>query len=125
MTRDEARAAGVKRFTAGGKCIHGHAPDWYVRTGACVACLRRNQATTKKRKALGLAAVPKVTKDSSRAAFQAIMKSAQKNGIEKARVTRDQRREHDAGEAAAILSLSVPDFEARAEARIMAARVKS
>lgn len=40
MTRDEARAVGEKRYTAGRVCPRGHVPERWVSTSECVECQR-------------------------------------------------------------------------------------
>lgn len=38
MTRDEARAAGLKRYDPGKPCVHGHEVQRYVGNNYCVEC---------------------------------------------------------------------------------------
>jgi hypothetical protein len=44
ISRDEARALGLKRFFPGKPCKHGHVAEHLVSDGQCVACRRERQA---------------------------------------------------------------------------------
>jgi hypothetical protein len=43
ITRDGARALGLKRFFTGEPCKHGHVVERYVRGGGCVECVREQK----------------------------------------------------------------------------------
>lgn len=38
ITRNDAHAAGLRRFFTGRPCAHGHTAERFVSTGGCVAC---------------------------------------------------------------------------------------
>lgn len=52
ITRDSARAQGLKRFWTGVPCEFGHDSERYVSSGGCIDCLnmRTNRARKEKRK---------------------------------------------------------------------------
>lgn len=50
MSRDEARAAGLKRYWTGSLCVRGHVSQRYTSSGACVECCMENMAAAAERR---------------------------------------------------------------------------
>lgn len=135
MTREEARLAGLKRYNSGKPCPKGHEPIFSVNNYGCCECQRIRDAAryAKQRAELGNAPVrngarnPIADRPKKQMAKEAIENRSRARGVQKAKTHGDGRTETEAAAAASFMNsyLVVPDFLARAEARIQAARAGS
>lgn len=130
MTRAEAKAAGLKYYD-GKECPHGHGTLRFVRNWDCCECERVKDALRGERRRIEAAqkSIPRrLQSDPSfnppqKLSKEAIYSRSRARGTEKA-VRGDGRHDHVKAGAIAILNsfLEVPDFLARCEENIQAAR---
>ncbi len=137
MTRDEAKLAGLKRYNSGAPCPQGHEPVFWTNNYSCVECarIREREKYRARRRAAGLSAAekgaPPIVRGHAETASlnmpSSHLRQARSNGTKAAASHGDGRHEHIRAEAHALLNsfCAVPDFLARAEERIAAARAQS
>jgi hypothetical protein len=126
MTREEARLAGLTRYNSGKPCRYGHEPIYSVHNYSCCECKRVREIARYAEKRAGQQPTPPRAKTASPNMTPSHLRQAAAKGSKKAASHGDGRHEHIVAEANAILALPPnPDFIARAEARIQAARAGS
>jgi hypothetical protein len=116
MTRAEAMAAGLKRYVADKPCKNGHEPIYSVSNYQCCECRRLAEIERyhRSRGNASRAAEPARKQISVERSQEQARASA---GAKSARVA-DTRSAEDKAYAMSVLSLTVPDFLARCEARV-------
>ncbi|MCR4319756.1 MAG: hypothetical protein NUV74_05395 [Candidatus Brocadiaceae bacterium] len=117
ISRDEAKAAGLKRYFTGGPCKHGHVAERYVSSRACAECTHARQKANPEKHRANVRVWAKANPEKQRACERAWKKANPEKHRAHVRAWQKANQEKQRTSASAWRKNNLPKLAAKSRAR--------